>query len=117
MNAILAAGDGASLIDLPGTVSAVLATLLGAIILGAAAWARGISKAAASIPQLVKNLGELAADVRDLAAASTENLLTRAELRSHVALAEERWRMIGGVIPHPRYVSDDNRVPAPASDR
>lgn len=109
-----AAGAVVAVSLLDKLVLPVCATMLTALLLGAAAWARSINKAVAGLPVLIEKLGELASDVRDLAASSTDVLLCRAELRAHVSIAEDRWRMIGGAIPHPRYVTADDRVPAPA---
>lgn len=111
---IAAASDVVQVSIVDKLVLPVLATVLATVLLGAAAWARSINKAVAGIPALIEKLGELAGDVRDLAAASTDAILTRAELRAHISLAEDRWRMLGGAIPHPRYATADDRVPAPA---
>lgn len=95
-----------------------LATVLGALVLGLFAvlrgWVRTVSRAAAQLPELLEKLGELAGDVRDLAAAGQETMLLRVQFHAHCREADERWRALGGYIPHPRYATADDRPPAPA---
>lgn len=91
----------------------VLAFLLGAAIVGAVKWAAAINRATqaatGTVAQLAERIGELATDVRELAVSSQDVALVRAELAAHVRLADERWSMLGGFIPHPRYTGAEGR--------
>lgn len=84
-------------------VLAVLAPLTVAAVVGLVKWGAAVNRA-------LSKLGEVAADVRDLAAATQDTALLRAELTAHIRMADERWGMLGGIIPHPRYPLADHRV-------
>lgn len=89
-------------------VSGVIAPLVVASVVGIVKWGGAVNRALAT-------LGELAADVRDLAAAAQDTVLLRAEFTAHVSLADERWTQLGGIVPHPRYGTADDRPRRPST--
>lgn len=97
-------------------LGAVGAPLLVAAIVGGGKWAAAMNRAVTTSAQqstaLVAKLGDLAADVRELAVAAQDTVLLRAEFRGHCAQAEERWTLLlGRAVPTPRdaYEGDERR--------
>lgn len=96
----------------------ILVGVILSMFAGGVAWARSTNRAVVQVVRLAEHVGELATDLRDLAGdvralatAATDVAVLRAEFRAHESQANERWRLLGGFIPSPRYLSDDNRVP------
>lgn len=87
-------------------LAGVVAPLLVAAVLGVVKSAGALVRWGAEVTRALSKLAELVDDVRDLTASVRDLSDVRAELRAHVALAEDRWHSL---IPEPRHQPADPR--------
>jgi hypothetical protein len=91
-----------------GAVPLLLATIGAAVLIGGYKWVKALNALLGQLPAVMRQLSAVA---EQLSGVASDVLDVRRDLTNHVREADARWMRMGGLAPHHRYLTDDNRIP------